>query len=104
MPFLMPDEQPLDCDYCVLVSRYKERPQAGLWPIRLREPLPIIPIPLKAPDPDVRLDLKKALDRVYDAAGYRKYIYDSPPEQPLNETDAAWAEAFLVPNTAHRAT
>ena len=104
MPFLMPDDTPLDCDYCVLVSRYKERPQAGLWPIRLREPLPIIPIPLKAPDPDVRLDLKKALDRVYDAAGYRKYIYDSPPEQPLNETDAAWAEAFLVPNTAHRAT
>ena len=94
MPFLTPDEQPLDCDYCVLVSRYKERPQAGLWPIRLREPLPIIPIPLKAPDPDVRLDLKKALDRVYDAAGYRKYIYDSPLEPPLIEADAAWAESF----------
>lgn len=95
MPFITPDDTPLDCDYCVLVSRYKERPQAGLWPIRLREPLPIIPIPLKAPDPDVRLDLKKALDRVYDAAGYRKYIYDSPLEPPLIEADAAWAAAVL---------
>ncbi|MBC8114364.1 MAG: DUF4058 family protein [Candidatus Saccharimonas sp.] len=98
MPFVTPDEKSLDCDYCVLVSRYKERPQAGLWPIRLREPLPIIPIPLKAPDPDVKLDLKRALDRVYDAASYRKYIYDFAPEPPLPEADAAWAESFLVPS------
>ena len=97
MPFITPHETPLDCDYCVLVSRYKERPRAGLWPIRLRESLPVIPIPLKAPDADVRLDLKKALDRVYDAASYRKYIYDSQPEPPLNEVDAAWAESFLIP-------
>jgi uncharacterized protein DUF4058 len=98
MPFFTPPDTPLDCDYYVLVSRYKERPQAGLWPIRLREPLPIIPIPLKAPDLDVKLDLKWALDRVYDAASYRKYIYDSAPEPPLPEADAAWAESFLVPS------
>ena len=95
MPFDTPQDSPLECDYCVLVSRYKERPRAGLWPIRLRDSLPVIPIPLKAPDPDVRLDLKLALDRVYDAASYRKYIYESDPEPTLSEADAAWAVAVL---------
>jgi len=95
MPFDTPNGTPLDCDYCVLVSRYKERPRAGMWPIRLRDPLPIIPIPLKAPDADVKLDLKLALDRVYVAANYRKYIYDSQPEPALSAADATWAAAVL---------
>ena len=29
------------CDYCAVVSRVEERPRAGIWPIHLRERLPI---------------------------------------------------------------
>jgi hypothetical protein len=83
------------CDYCVLVSRSQERPKVGLWPIGLRERLPVIPIPLRAPDPDARLDLQLALDRVYDAARYGKRIYRRSPEPPLSPEDAAWASALL---------
>ena len=36
-----------DCDYYVLVSRAELRPDAGIWPIGLRERLPIVPIPLR---------------------------------------------------------
>src|SRR5262249_39497376 len=45
-----PPESPA-CDYYVMVSRDQDRPRHGFWPIGLRDPLPVIPIPLKAPDP-----------------------------------------------------
>jgi hypothetical protein len=86
------------CDYYVLVSRYEQRPKLDLWPIGLRERLPVIPIPLLLPDPDVTLDLQAVLDHTYDAADYGKYIYDEMPEPPLRDEEAAWAQA-LVPTT-----
>ena len=90
-----PPELPA-CDYYVLVSRVEDRPRVGLWPIGLREPLPVVPIPLAAPDPAMLLDLQELLHRVYDAAGYGKYIYSDAPSPPLGPADAAWA-ASLVP-------
>jgi hypothetical protein len=89
-----PPELPA-CDYYALVSRYQDRPRVGLWPIRLREPLPTIPVPLAGSDPAVSLDLQSLLHRVYDAAGYGKYIYQESPQPPLPPDDAAWAEQFL---------
>ena len=38
------------CDYCVVVSRYEERPKAGIWPLGIRDRLPAIPIPLRRGD------------------------------------------------------
>lgn len=83
------------CDYYAVVCRAEKRPDEGIWPIRLREPLPTIPIPLHAGDADARLDLQALLHRVYDAAGYRHYIYDMPPDPPLATEDAAWAEGIV---------
>jgi Protein of unknown function (DUF4058) len=83
------------CDYCVVVSRFERRPKAGFWPIRLRDRLPEIPIPLRRGDADARLDLQHVLHRIYDAAGYQYHIYSGPPEPPLSPADAAWAEPFL---------
>jgi len=93
----MPLENLPACDYYALVSRTEQRWRAGLWPIRLRERLPVIRIPLRAPDPDVRLDLQHMLDRVYDAARYQGYIYDGAPSLPLSPDDAAWAEQLISP-------
>jgi hypothetical protein len=86
-----------ECDYYALVSRVEDRPRAGVWPIRLRDRLPVIPIPLRAPDPDAQLDLQAALDRIYDAAGYRFYIYQGQPQPRLAPDDAAWARQFVPP-------
>lgn len=83
------------CEYYVVVCRAEKRPNEGIWPVRLHEPLPTIPIPLHAGDADATLDLQALLHRVYDAAGYRHYIYDSPPDPPLPKEDAAWAEAIV---------
>src|SRR5262249_16881582 len=87
-------ELPL-CDYYVLVSRSEQRPNLDFWPIHLRKRLPVVPIPLMAPDPDVLLDLQVVLDRTYDAANYGKYIYGETPEPPLSPEDLAWARQFV---------
>ncbi|MGH7224123.1 MAG: DUF4058 family protein, partial [Gemmataceae bacterium] len=91
----MPVEDLPDCDYCIMVSRVEKRPDVGIWPVRLRERLPVIPIPLRAPDADARLDLQEALHHLYDAAGYEDYIYTGASQPPLHPDDAAWARQFL---------
>jgi hypothetical protein len=84
-------------DYYMLVSCYADRPRLGFWPVLLRDALPVLPIPLAAPDPDVRLDLRAVLDSAYDAADYGKYIYQEMPEPPLSPSDEAWAKQFVPP-------
>jgi hypothetical protein len=83
------------CDYYALVSRAERRPRAGVWPVRLRERLPVVPVPLRAGDADLRLDLQEVLHRIHDAAGYAKFIYDSEPAPPLAADEQAWARQFL---------
>jgi hypothetical protein len=90
-----PDDRPPG-DYSVLISRAGRRPAAEYWPIRLRDRLPIIPIPLKPGDSDRRIDLREVVDQAHDEGGYWKYIYDGTPEPPLSAEDAEWS-ARLVP-------
>jgi hypothetical protein len=87
------------CDYYVLVSRVEERPEVALWPFRLRDAIPQIPIPLRHPHPDVRLDLKPALDRAFDSACYGLVIYNDVPTPRLSRDDAAWAAQFVPART-----
>jgi hypothetical protein len=86
---------PLDdlppCDYYALVARPEDHPQVAVWPLGLRDPLPTIPIPLRPANGEAKLDLQAVVHRVYDAAGYRHYIYDSTPSPRLSEADSAWA-------------
>ena len=82
-------------DYCVVVSRAQDRPEVDVWSIGLREPLPVIPIPLRPGDGDARLDLQAVVNRVYDAAGYEHYMYGSEPEPRLKEEDRKWGEEVL---------
>jgi hypothetical protein len=93
-PRLPVDDLP-DCDYYALVSRAERRPDAELWAVGIREPLPTIPIPLRASDPDASLDLLAVLHRVYDAAGYADFIYSGSPQPPLRPEDAEWARQFV---------
>ena len=91
----LPSEGRPECEYSVLVSRADARPVAGFWPIRLRERLPVIPVPLRYPAEEARIDLQEILDAVYDASGYEDYIYDGAPDPLLSAADAAWASSFL---------
>ncbi len=94
----MPMRRPIPpCPYCVLVSRADRRPVADVWPVRLDQPLPTIPVPLLPGDADVALNLQVVFDGVYDSFGYSAAIdYSKPPEQALGEGDLAWINARLA--------
>lgn len=66
------------------------------WPIRLRERLPVLPIPLRPGEADVPLDLQSVLDAAYDRAAYGADTdYAIEPDPPLPAHDAAWADEVL---------
>jgi hypothetical protein len=66
------------------------------WPVRLRERLPCILVPLMGGLPDVSLDLQAAFDAAYDAGPYRRLVdYGVDPVPPVVSEDAAWADVLL---------
>jgi hypothetical protein len=77
--------------YFVTLTRAQSA-AVDLWPIALRQALPIIPVPLKGEDPDVALDLGEALMEIYDEAGYDLSIdyTQSPPPPALTPADQSW--------------
>jgi hypothetical protein len=84
-----------ECDYYALVSRAEGRPQADVWPLCLRDRLPVIPVPLHSGEKEPMIDLQQVLDRIYDAAGYEVYIYAGQPDPPLTPEEAEWARQFV---------
>lgn len=56
---------------------------AHVWAVNLTDPLPVVPVPLRHPDPDVTLDLGLALHTIYDRAAYDLSIdYRAEPPPP----------------------
>ncbi len=90
----VPMQQPLPpAPYFVFLSRSETRPVCDVWPVRLDQPLPTAPVPLRAPDPDVPLDLQLAFTTIYDLLGYDLAVdYSRPPEVPLPPEWAEWAQ------------
>ncbi len=69
---------------------------AGVWPIQLADRLPVIPVPLLAPDPDVPLELAPALTTIYDEAAYDLSVdYGKPPPPPpLSPDELEWMKTL----------
>jgi hypothetical protein len=83
------------CDYYALVSRTETRPDVEIWPLKLRQNLPVVSIPLRAPDQDISLDLYAVLQMAFDAGAYDAVIYKRSPEPPLSTEDQAWADQLI---------
>jgi hypothetical protein len=66
-------------DYYVLVSRHDRRPAAEVYFWRRNDGLSKIPVPLKAPDPDIALDLPAVYKTAYDRGRYAGSIDYSQP-------------------------
>lgn len=95
MPFGEPPPPP--SDYSVVVSREWEFPDAGVWSFSVREPVPVVPIPLSPKDGDVALDIRRCLDQCYDLAEYDRSIdYTIPPDPPLRQPDEDWSRQLLT--------
>jgi hypothetical protein len=83
-------------DYRILVSRADQRTRTRYWPVSVRQPLPVIRIPLRGKDPEVPLDLGAVFRRAYDRAAYDASVdYRKDPQPPLQGEDAKWARELL---------
>lgn len=81
----------------IYLSRAACRPQIEIWPVTWQEPLSIVPVPLRHPDPDIPLDLNACLRQIYASARYgRRIDYTVPPPPPdLMPAEAAWLAEHL---------
>jgi hypothetical protein len=89
-------KRPPIADYYVLVSRAGEYPRARVWAFGIREPIPVIPVPLGPKTPAVPLDLQLCLNQVYEDGKYIRVLdYSQPPTPALRNGDAEWAAELV---------
>jgi Protein of unknown function (DUF4058) len=82
-----------DCPYTLLVCRQTNAPYCRVWPAHFQRRLPVIPVPLADPDPDLSLDLQPLLDGIYALGRYDERIdYARPLSPALPAADAAWVQ------------
>jgi hypothetical protein len=83
--------------YYVVLSRANRRPTVEVWPIQLADHLPVLPVPLLEPDPDVPLGLGAVVASVYERGAYASQIdYQQPPPPPaLSKPEADWLRTLL---------
>jgi hypothetical protein len=96
---------PMPADYYVFVSVAAAFPQVGVWPFTVRDPLPVVRVPLAGDDPPVSVPLKPSFDRAFAEARYDRTVnYAKPPAPPLREPDATWARDLLAARAARPET
>ncbi len=80
-------------DYYAFVSRAQRRPHSEVYAWTVRAPLPVIPIPLSKPDPDVMIELAAVFTTAYDRGRYGRLVdYGSTPSVLRSHASRAWAE------------
>jgi hypothetical protein len=80
-------------DYLVTLMRAGTR-RTEAWAFGVQEELPVLPVPLVVPDPDAKLDLKQALDLIYERSLYHLSIdyQKDPPPPEFSEELKTWMQ------------
>jgi len=91
-------------DYLVAVNRAWQRGaelQYQLFPVRLEESLPCIPVPLREGQAETPLDLQYVFQRAYDSGPYARGAvdYDQPPDPPVRLELTGWLKDCLERRT-----
>ena len=86
-----------DKHYQMMLLRAKSN-KAAVWAVGIQDTLPILPVPLLAPDPDVVLDLGQALDIIFERSLYHLSIdYKKEAAPPaFSEADLAWIQTIVA--------
>jgi len=85
-----------DYFYTLLVARAHRFQRCLVWSAHFRRALPIIPVPLAEPDPDLKLDLQPMIDSIYLRSRYARSIdYGKVLTPALVPDDAAWLKRRL---------
>jgi hypothetical protein len=82
--------------YYAIVARGARLPVAEVYRWTVRDPLPMLPIPLREPDSDVLIDLAAMATRVYDLGRYTRTLrrdHRVLETTALAPEDCAWVES-----------
>jgi hypothetical protein len=90
----LPMDAPLPPGDCyAFVAPAEKQPDCDVYAWSIRRVLPSIPIPLRAPDPPVWIDLGAVYGLTYERGGSGKSVdYSTPLDLPLSPDDREWAE------------
>jgi len=84
------------CDYYVMISRADVPSPVDVWPIRVTDPLPTVPLPLDPGEEDIPINLGPLFTNVYDRSRYTVSVdYAAPLRPSLSAEDAEWAGSLL---------
>ena len=97
---VFPDEvrefvQEQGAPYGVCVFRDTQPKEREAYPIRLRDRLPVISIPLRPTDADIPLELQPLIDQCHERGRYHRLRYRVELDPSLAPADAAWVEEIL---------
>ena len=84
-------------DYVVCLHRAGSGSVYQCWPFTLRDPLPVVVVPLTQGHPDIALNLPAIFQQACHLGPFARVIdYSVPPKPRLSPNDAAWAEGLLA--------
>lgn len=81
--------------YGVCVFRAALPAALEVYPIGLRERLPVIRVPLRPSDADVPADLQPLIDQCHERGRYHVLDYRADPDPPFAPEAAAWVDQVL---------
>jgi hypothetical protein len=87
-------KEPRAC-YAVSVFRAADPLGDDVYPIGLRERLPVIKVPLREKDEDVVLSLQPLIDHCHEMGRYHFLDYRTDLEPPFSTEDARWVDEVL---------
>ena len=83
-------------DAYYLVSRAELRPDCQVYSWLLPDRLPTLPVPLRAPDADLLIDLAAVFNTAYDRGRFRRRIdYNGTTPVQLTANELSWAKSLL---------
>ena len=86
--------------YRILVSRGDRRPNAHLYALSVRQPIPVFLLPLRPGDQEPLVDIGRLIHELYDRASYDLWVDDSGnPDPPLAAEDTVSADSS---SSSHR--
>jgi len=83
--------------YYVNLTRHHSG-KTEIWAFDVKEKLPLVPVPLLAPDKDTLLDLDKALSLLYERSLYHLAIdyAETPPPPAFSTQEQVWIKDLLA--------
>ncbi len=81
--------------YGVAVFRVARSSEREVYPIRLRDRLPALRVPLRATDADVVVDLQPLIDQCHERGRYHLLNYRLELDPPLPPEEAVWVDQVL---------